>query len=454
MGHHPDVNKIITWVLIVVALVCIALLFPPVRRFVRPVRIWVWGTWLWFSGFRLGRRAPKFETDSRRVGDSIDNMYENVKSHYLKEAGQNIKNWTSGPQQRLVRRLRTLETQLGAAIDKQKELKERLEKEQENPPRDRPRIKGFIYGVVALLLAAADIAITFMCLQALNYPVIFLLPSALMLGIIGFLAGDYLGKNIEPAQTNPNNEKNQRAIILLGSFSLFYCIVFGTMRFIYTQHDPSVPLVLNMFGSYGFIAVIVGCSVMLGWLHEGITTLEQLSSITARITRIEISLQRCDRQGATMTEAFRAHLLSLESESAIVRSRFRNGFDSAWLGRAPYGVESPHSPLEFDEDMLKNLTWPNPPDEMVTMKVRPKKITDLTRYVEPVSDQQEPIVVIQAAPAPSPPAPAPSPPAPVPQAQPAPLPQAQPTVMRVVPKPAPPSPPISSVLDDRPPVIG
>ncbi len=375
MGHQTGANPVVFWLIVIAIAFIISLFF-------RPVRVWLWGTWQRFQGYVLGRRAEKY-VDTRRAGAEIDHRFNNIKDHYLKETVRDIQRFTNGDQKRVLKRLSTLRKYQEVTIARQIELEEQLAEESKNPPRERPRIKGILYYSVACLLALADIAITFMSLQALNYPVIFLLPSAVMLGVIGFLAGDFLGKNIEPAQKNPNKDKNRMAIILLASFSLLYCVVFGTMRFVYTQHDPTVPLTLNIFGSYGFISIIVGCSVMLGWLHEGITTKERLAQVKAYRARLEVGLERCDKQGAKMTEAFRAHLLSLESESALVRSQFRSGFDSSWTGRAPYGVEAPDSPLGFDEEMLKSLTWPDPPSGVVTLKPREKKTVDYTRYEEP-----------------------------------------------------------------------
>jgi hypothetical protein len=384
----------------------------------------------------LGHRAARY-TDTRRVGAEIDQNFHVIKYHYLQETVRDIQRWTNGPQKRLLKRLGTLRVHEKKFAARQEELERRLEQEQLNPPRERPRIKGLFYYVVATLLAIADIAITFMCLQALNYPVIFLLPSAILLGLIGFLAGDFLGKNIEPAQKKPNKEQNRRAIVLLAIFSVLYCVVFGTMRFLYTQHDPSVSPMLNFVGSYGFIAIIVGCSVMLGWLHEGVTTDERLAYVKARRARIEVSIDRCNKQGAKVTDAFRAHLLTLESESALVRSQFRNGFDSAWRGRAPYGVESSASPLQYDEDMLKSLTWPNPPDQLVTLQPRSPMIADYTRY-----DEGTPHVT-QPRPAPSRPASPPGVATPSSQAY-----RASPRMESSNPQP------VSSVSKDGPPPIG
>jgi hypothetical protein len=430
MGHYTDPNSWLFWLVLIAAVVVIALFF-------RPVRVWLWGTWLRFRGILLGHRATRY-TDTRRVGAELDHNFHDVKYHYLKETVRDIQRWTSGPQKRLLKRLGTLRVYEKQVTAQQEELEKQLEEEQQNPPRERPRIKGLLYYIVATLLAIADIAITFMCLQALNYPVIFLLPSAVMLGLIGFLAGDSLGKNIEPAQKNPNKEKNRMAIVILAVFSVLYCSIFGTMRFLYTQHDSSVSPLLNFVGSYGFIAIIVGCSVMLGWLHEGITTEEQLAYVKARRARIEVSIDRCDKHGAKLTDAFRAHLLALESESALVRSQFRSGFDSAWTGRAPHGVESPASPLEYDEDILKSLTWPNPPNQTVTLKPRGPAIVDYSGYDEGVPQLAQPH--------PAPPRPAP--PAPPPVSPPA-RPHSAP------PRPAPPGPPpVSPALQDGPPPIG
>lgn len=375
MGHHTDPPSWLIWLLLIAALVIIALLF-------RPVRVWLWGNWLWFKGILLGRRAKHY-IDVRRAGAELDESYHGIKYRYMRKAVRDIQRWTGGPQKRLLKRLGTLRIQADTVAKQQIELEKKLEEERQSEQRERPRVKGQLYYIVATLLAIADIAITFMCLQALNYPVIFILPSAVMLGLVGFLAGDFLGKNIEPAQKNPNKEKNRMAIVLLGAFSSLYCIVFGTMRFLYTQHDSSVSPVLNFVGSYGFIAIIVGCSVMLGWLHEGVTTEERLAYVKARRARIEVNIDRCDKQGAKMTEAFRAHLLDIETESASIRTQFLNGFNSAWLGRAPYGVESSKSPLEYDEDMLKSLTWPDPPSGTVTLKLRPVIIVDYSKYDEP-----------------------------------------------------------------------
>lgn len=420
------------WFVLTAAVIIIALFF-------RPVRIWLWGMWFWFKGLLLGKRAAGY-TDVRRVGAELDHTFHNIKYHYLKKTVRDIQSWTGGPQQRLLKRLGTLRKNKEEIAAQQAELEQKVAEERQNAPRERPRIKGLLYSIVAVLLAIADIAITFMCLQALNYPVIFILPSAIMLGLIGFLAGDFLGKNIEPAQKNPNKEKNRMAIVLLGAFSGVYCLVFGTMRFLYTQHDPSVSLALNIFGSYGFISIIVGCSVMLGWLHEGITTEERLTHVKARRARIEVGIDRCDKQGAKMTDSFRAHLLALESESALLRSQFRSGFDNTWPGRAPYGVESPASPLEYDEDMLKSLTWPDPPSGTVTLKPRPATIVDYTRYEEPT-----PAIVS--------PAPVPTPklqdPVPAPQ-------QVRPTPQVAAPRATvqPPSRPLTPAFDDGPPPIG
>ena len=377
MSHHIDYGRLIFWILFIAA-VCIFigwLLF-------RPVRGWMWGTRLWFEGRLLGKRAGRYE-DARRPGAEIDDNYNEVKTWYVNAGLTDIKRWTSGPQKRLIKRLGTLRKAKEETQEREAELEQRRAEERQNPPRERPRFKGPFYWVVAVLLALADVAITFMCLQSLDYPVIFLIPSAIILGIIGYLAGEYLGRNIEPAQKNPNKEKNRIAIILFATFSVMYCIILGTIRFLYTQRDAGVSPALNFFGSYGFIAIIVGCSVMLGWLHEGITTEELLLQARKRRARIDMAIDRCDKQGAKMTDAFHAHLLALESRSTLMRSQFRNGFDRAWLGRAPYGVQTPDSPLDYGEDLLTSLTWPDPPRLNVSLKSRPKRIVDLSPYEEP-----------------------------------------------------------------------
>lgn len=377
MSHHVDYSHLIFWIVFTAA----AAIFLGWLLF-RPVRGWMWGTWLWFKGLLLGKRAGRYD-DVRRPGAEIDDHYNEIKSRYVNAALTDIKRWTSGPQKRLIKRLGTLRKAKEEAQEREAELQLKRAEERQNPSRERPRFKGPFYWVVAVLLALADVAITFMCLQSLDYPVIFLIPSAFILGIIGYLAGEYLGKNIEPAQKQTNKEKNRIAIVLFATFSVMYCIILGTIRFLYTQHDASVSPALNFFGSYGFIAIIVGCSVMLGWLHEGITTEELLLQVRKRRARIDMAIDRCDKQGAKMTDAFHAHLLVLESRSTVMRSQFRNGFDRAWLGRAPYGVQTPDSPLDYEEDMLTSLTWPDPPRSNVAVKPRPKRIVDLSPYEEP-----------------------------------------------------------------------
>ncbi len=385
MSHHIDYGHLIFWILFIAAVGIFIgwLLF-------RPVRGWMWGTWLWFKGLLLGKRAARYD-DVRRPGAEIDDNYNEIKARYVNAGLTDIKRWTSGPQKRLTKRLGQLKKAKEETQEREAELEQKRLEERQNPPRERPRFKGPFYSVVAVLLAVADVAITFMCLQSLDYPVIFLIPSAIILGIIGYLAGEYLGRNIEPAQKNPNKEKNRVAIVLFASFSVMYCIILGTIRFLYTQRDASVSLELNFFGSYGFIAIIVGCAVMLGWLHEGVTTEELLLQVRKRRARIEMAMDRCDKQGAKMTDAFHAHLLALESRSTLMRSQFRNGFDRAWLGRAPYGVQTPDSPLDYGEDLLNSLTWPDPPRLNVSVKSRPKRIVDLSPYEEPEPPPKPPI---------------------------------------------------------------
>lgn len=370
------------WLLIFALLLVIFSLFFP------SVRLWVWKIWKWHQGRRLAYRARKNNaTDSRKTGDALDSGYNDIRTHYRKRVKREIEKFRRGKQNRVLKRFATLKNMYEHVARRVEELKTLLNEEKESPPRDRPRIKGLLYSSVATLLAIADIAITFMALQSLNYPVLFLLPSAFMLGIVGFLAGDFLGRNIEPAQKNPNPEKNRMAIILLGAFSFLYCLIFGTIRFLYTQRDPSVPLALNIFGSYGFIFVVVGCAVMLGWLNEGKTTKEKIEEAENRLNRLNTALERCDGHGSTLTSAFKTRMSALEEESKEVRGRFLDGFDSAWRDRAPYGVQRFDSALfgKGDDDSCNDcLVWPDPPRVLVRMKTVDPEPRDLDRYLDPV----------------------------------------------------------------------
>ena len=240
MSHHIDYGHLNFWILFIAAVGIFIgwLLF-------RPVRGWMWGTWLWFKGLLLGKRAARYD-DVRRPGAEIDDNYNEIKARYVNAGLTDIKRWTSGPQKRLTKRLGQLKKAKEETQERETELEQKRLEERQNPPRERPRFKGPFYSVVAVLLAVADVAITFMCLQSLDYPGTFLIPSAIILGIIGYLAGEYLGRNIEPAQKNPNKEKNRVAIVLFASFSVMYCIILGTIRFLYTQRDASVSLELKL----------------------------------------------------------------------------------------------------------------------------------------------------------------------------------------------------------------
>lgn len=370
------------WLLLFALSLVLLSLFSP------SVRLWIWKIWKWNQGRWLAYRARRNnETDPRKTGDALDSGYNDIRAHYRKRVKRDIEKFRRGKQNRVLKRFGTLKNMCDHVARRIAELKTLLSEEKESPSRDRPRIKGLLYYSVATLLAIADIAITFMALQSLNYPVLFLLPSAFMLGIVGFLAGDFLGKNIEPAQKNPNPEKNRMAIILLATFSFLYCVIFGTIRFLYTQRDPSVPLALNIFGSYGFIFVVVGCAVMLGWLHEGMTTKERLEEAENRLNRLNSAFERCDRHGSTLTSAFRTRISALEEESKEVRGRFRDGFDSAWRDRAPYGVQPFDSALfkKGDDDSCYDcLIWPDPPRKLVRMTTVDPEPRDLDRYLDPV----------------------------------------------------------------------
>lgn len=376
------------WLLLLaLSLVLFSLFFPAVR-------LWIWKIWKWQQGRWLAYRARKNnETDPRKTSYALDAGYNDIKAHYRKRVKRDIEKFRTGKQNRVLKRIATLKKMCEHVEHRIKDLKSLLNEENESPSRDRPRIKGLLYYSVATLLAIADIAITFMALQSLNYPVLFLLPSAFMLGIVGFLAGDFLGKNIEPAQKNPNPEKNRMAIILLATFSALYCIIFGTIRFLYTQRDPHVPLALNIFGSYGFIFVVVGCAVMLGWLHEGMTTKERIEEAEGRLNRLKTSLERCDRHGSTLTSAFKTRMSALDEESKEVRGRFHDGFDSAWRDRAPYGVQAFDSALfnkGDDDSCFDCLVWPDPPRELKRITTVEQERYDLDRYLEPAPSPESP----------------------------------------------------------------
>jgi hypothetical protein len=397
--HHPYYSDWPFWLGLLAAIVAIAFL----------LRFWLSGTWLWFRGWQLGR--SKSQADLQNVSLALDNGLAGPKRRYENRSNAHIERWLRTKHHRLANAYSDLQKKLVVTEERQKELEEQIA----DPGRvisERPRVKDAPYYTFAVLLAFSDIAFTFLCLQALMLPIIFLLPAAFLFGIAGFFIGDMLGKNIDPqaqsSRQRTSMEKRRTTVYLLSAAAVLYCTVLGTLRFLYTQHAGNGTVAINLVASYGVIVFIVVCSAILGWAHEGETLEERLAKVKQRKARFAIRAERCNKSGQKETEAFHAHLQKLDSASAILRTRYRQGFDSAWNGKPPYGVESASSPLLLEEKLLQKIAWP-PVGDAVAPPVRRERVdVDLAKYVDPNPIQaaaQQPQVtqpVPQSTPPPSP----------------------------------------------------
>jgi hypothetical protein len=253
--------------------------------------------------------------------------------------------------------------------------------------------------------------------------------------------------------------KHLQSIIFLISANVVICGIAGTIRFSYTRRELHGDIItttvssvqphghanigMDIISSYGILVAIILASVVLGWLHQGVTTAERLASVKRRCARLELLIKRANRTGLRATEAFQAHVMALQNESAVLRSRFHDGFDRTWKGRTPRGVQTPASPLEGVDTILKGLTWP-PSISRIEWPQQDVEIVDLDKYIDPYIEQQAVEAMRQSAPEPS-------------SLRQSPIPS-QPALLPAQPATVPPSPPLrpsaASGRTPPPPTIG
>jgi hypothetical protein len=391
-------NHVFSWSIVVFVVVAIALLFPPVR-------IWLRGLYLYWRGVDLARRATKF-AEYRRVGQSLDQNYGAEKSRYKKRISKEWEKWGTWTKAPLEKRAETLKARLATTEKQQQELEEELREEKLHPSRTRIRVRDAFYVPAATLLFISDIGFTYLCVQVLGLSPLFIFPMALILGGASWFLGDALGKEIEPEvgpRTSDEKRKHFQSIIFLVSANVVICAIAGTIRFSYTRRElhgdmitttvssvqpqPHTNLGVDLISSYGILIAIILASVVLGWLHQSATTEERLAVVKKRVAQLELLIKRAERTGLRATESFQARIMALQAESAVLRARFHDGFDRTWKLRAPRGVQTPSSPLEGVDTILRGLTWP-PTMQNIEWPQESAEIVDLERYYDPYYEQE------------------------------------------------------------------
>jgi hypothetical protein len=430
--NYVQTSSWLFWLILISLCIVFALCF-------RPIRIWLRSVYLYRRGADLAHKATKF-AEYARVGHALDQGYNNEKSRYKKKISNEYGHWGRWTQAPIEKRVETLTALLADAEKQQRELEFKLAEEKLTAPRQRIRVRDGFYYPAAGLLFIADIGFTYLCVQVLGLSPLFIFPMALILGGASWFLGDALGKEIEPElepRTPAEHRKHLQSIIFLISANVVICGIAGTIRFSYTRREMHGDMIttsvssvqsqghanlgVDLISSYGILIAIILASVVLGWLHQGMTTAERIAALKRRCARLQLLIKRANRTGL----------------------RFHDGFDRTWKGRTPRGVQTPASPLEGVDTILKGLTWP-PSMSRIEWPQQDVEIVDLDRYYDTVIEQEAAGATQQFTSVPKPPAP----PLPLPS------PVKSGTVPPSVQSPAPQTPTAATGRTPPPPTIG
>jgi hypothetical protein len=256
--------------------------------------------------------------------------------------------------QRWLRRSGRCVTEFNDAVHRENDARNALEHAQRDElyavahPANNDRLQPISRGAYIALtvpIAIGDVGFTFVAFELWDFPVVLLVPTAILFGLLGVVFGHFAGHAVHA------RERIRAGVII--TFCLLYALVLGSMRYAYMSRQNHDALAANVISSWGVIVVLVAASAVLASQLRYRSSVERARLAESRERRLR---ERALQHGKLMTEALTARIKEKFAFTSALINAYRRGFNLLWRGEPPAVPEPVFS-------VPSQIVWPPAPPE-------------------------------------------------------------------------------------------